>query len=136
MAQNNAAEDIRQVLLDEGITTPIFIEQESDTLATCITLYNTLGQASNAKFLIDYPQMHVRVKDIRNSDAFNKAQELFDLLVGKTNFTVGTTKYVVIQAITSIFSLGKTEDLRHFLAGFNLRLVVVPEYVSQHRKAI
>ena len=134
MAQNNAAKDIREKLIADGVITPIYYSSEPNTPDAVITLYNTGGEAPSPKFLMDSPSLQARSRANDYETAYNNLQEVFDLLLGRPAFTINTTLYVGIWASTGITEIGRDDNERRLLV-CNFRLITQPALVSQHRKS-
>ena len=136
MAQNNPAKDIRDKLIADGVTTPLFISSEPKTPNAVITLYNTSEyEPPSPRFLLDFSTLQIRSRANNYETAYNNLLEIFNLLVGSPPFTQNTTIYTGIIAMTNIFEIGRDDNDRRILA-FNLRMFVEPASDGQHRRSI
>ena len=135
MTQYNPARDIRETLINDGVTTPIYIGSEPMSPDVVITLYNYQGEAPSPKYLLDIPYLQVRSRANDYETAYNNILEVFNLIVGRSAFNINTTRYTGILANTNIFELGQDDNERRILAA-NLRLFVEPTSTTQHRKSL
>ena len=135
MAQNNPALDIRETLIADGVTTSISIGMEPPTPHDVITIYNTSGEAPSPKFLLDFPGLQVRSRSTDYITGYNNLLEVFNLLIGRPAFTLNTTRYTGILAMTNIFELGEDKSARRLFA-CNFKLFTEAESGTQHRKPI
>lgn len=135
MAQNNIGKDIREVLIADGVTTPIYIASEPSTPDAVITLYNTGGEAPNPKWLLDFTGLQARSRANDYETAYDNLQDVFDLLLGRPAFTQNTTRYTGILASSGIMDIGRDDNERRILV-CNFRLIVEPALSTQHRKSL
>lgn len=104
-APNSPADDIANYLSSQGVGTigaasgwALGVSFEADSPHQAITVYDIGGFAPDAHWLLDYPQIQVRVRGDVNgySGAYSKIQEVKDTLLGITQTTMGGTYYVGI----------------------------------------
>lgn len=117
MAQNPASFDIATFLAAQSVGTvgtDIFIGREPSKPAAVVTVYDVGGIAPNPKFLRDEPQVQCRVRGEVNDyqNAWAKAQEIKDVLLGAQPQTLNGTDYVLFVQIGEIISLGYDDNNR------------------------
>ena len=135
MTQTSPAIDLRDLLISDGVTTPIHIGSEPSAPDECITLYNYDGEAPSPKFLLDFPRLQVRARANSYTTAYSNILEVFDLLAGRASFTQNTTRYTGILPASNISDLGKDASGR-FILVVSLKMFVEPAKVSQNRVSI
>jgi hypothetical protein len=135
MTQLSPANDIKDLLVADGVTTTMFVSSQPTTPDTVITLYNVAGDPPSAKFLLDSPHLDIRSRSDSSETAYANLLEVFNLLLGRASFVKNTTRYTGIWAKTSIFDLGWDENNLKLL-GCNFRLAVEPLFVAQNRKQL
>ncbi len=116
-APNSQAFDIAGYLETNGVGTEgtdIFVSQEPDDPNFSITIYDTGGISPNPAYLRDEPTIQIRVRGDKNgySTAWDKAQEIKDILLGADPVTLNGTEYVLFTQIGDILSLGYDENKR------------------------
>jgi hypothetical protein len=134
MPQNNPAYDIREFLIDSGVTTPIYIGKEPTGKDTVITLYNTQEGTPNPKYLLDKVSLQVRARSTSYVDGYNALLGVYDKLVGLVPGVINTTDYLGITPINNIYSLG-TDKNNNYIFIFNIFVFLSPEYTDQTRKS-
>lgn len=117
MAQNPASFDIATFLADQAVGTvgtDIFVGREPSEPNFVTTIYDAGGIAPNPKFLRDEPQVQCRVRGEANDyqNAWAKAQEIKDVLLGAQPQTLNGTDYVLFVQIGEIISLGYDDNNR------------------------
>ena len=137
MAQLPPSYDIRDILVTvDSVSTPIYIDREPVSPDECITIYNSGSwQASNPKYLVNYPSIQIRSRANTATLAYNNLLEVFDHILGRAALTRNTTRYVGFYSETDIFELGRDDNNRALYAA-NFNLVTEPASVSQHRSSI
>jgi len=137
MTQKNVCFDIRQYLINQGITEPIFIDKEPPTPNLCVTLYTNSFNAPNPKFLLNEPSIQIRVRanPLEHSQGYDLIQAIYDKLLGVPPFVLNTTRYTGILAESDIMSLGRDDRDRVIFVG-NLRLFVEPLKTNQNREQL
>ncbi len=117
VAPNSQATDIAEYLATQGVgtqETDIFISQEPSDPDFVITVYDTGGISPNPAYLRDEPTIQVKVRGAKNdySTAWNKAQEIKDVLLGANPVTLNGTEYVLFTQLGDILPLGYDENKR------------------------
>lgn len=131
---NASSKDIRDILITEGITTPIYIGQEPAEPTEVITLYDLPGQEPNPKWKIDYPDLQVRGRSQSYEDAYSFMNEVKNLLLGRAPATIGTYYYTSILGKNDINFIGKDEKNRSI---FTWTIAIVREPTdSSNRKPL
>ncbi len=127
MALNPPSSDIATFLAAQGagtIGTDIFVGMEPSEPDATITVYDTGGIAPNPKFLRDEPQVQVRIRGAVNDyqNAWIKAQETKDILLGAQPQILNGTDYVLFVQIGEMIALGRDENNRPLIVS-NWQLV-------------
>ena len=105
------------------VGTDIFIGKEPKGPDAVITVYDTSGEASQAGFSYEKPSVQVRVRGEQNgyAAAYSLIKDIFDLLHGKSNTTIGVNRYIGIWAIDNPTAMGQDENERPIFV-LNLRI--------------
>ncbi len=120
---NPPSKDIRQKLIDAGVSSSIlFIGQEPDSPDGVMTIYDTLGDPANPRWLIDEPTFQIRSRSVSYETAYNQLLNARDILLGLPKTTISGTKYIGIWTKTDIASLQRDEEDRVILI-VNFRMV-------------
>lgn len=129
---------IKDVLVAAGICEyatatawSLWIGKQPGNPIKSVTLYDTGGLAPNPKWILSYPSVQGRVRGNVNDyeAAYNKAQEVFNYLVGIESQDVGVDRLVSITAIGDVSYVGRNDsDCPEFV--FNLRLIVEPQITT------
>lgn len=131
---NDPCEGIKDLLVTAGIGIfaatsgwGIFIGQEPSTSDTTITIYPTGGNAPSPKFLLNYPSVQVRVRGAAGGylDARAKIQAISDALLGLPSQTLNSDRWVAINQVGDITSLGPDQNNRPRLV-LNFALIIEP----------
>jgi hypothetical protein len=133
-APNAPSDDILNYLSSAGVGTigapigwALANSFEADTPNTHVTVYDVGGFAPDAHWLIDYPQIQVRVRgDIGEyGTAYAKIQEVKDAILGITQTTMGGTLYVGILQFGDINFIQYDEPGRPILTA-NFQIIREP----------
>lgn len=119
--------DIATFLAAQGagtVGTDIFVGMEPASPDLVVTVYDIGGIAPSPKFLRDEPQVQCKVRGDVNDyqNAWIKAQEVKDILLGAQPQTLNGTDYVLFVQIGDILSLGRDENNRPMITS-NWQLV-------------
>lgn len=114
----------------------IYISKEPTTPDTVITIYDTGGRPSNPKWLLDYPNVQVRVRGSKGGyqAAYIKMKAVKDALLGLPSQTVGGDQWVAVNEIGGIILLHYDENDRPILVS-NYELIIEPA-AGTHRTAL
>ena len=117
MPLNSPAIDISSFLQAQGIGTEgtdLFISREPASPDMTITITDTGGFPPNPKYLRDEPTIQVRVRGNKNdyNSAWNKMQEIKDVMLGAQPQLLNGTDYVLFVLATDPISLGFDESSR------------------------
>ena len=87
----------------------IFIGAEQEVPNTVITFFDTGGDPANAKFLLDFPTVQVRIRGNINGyeEAYNKAREVKDILHALPSQDINNTRYVGVWLVSDIIHLDR-----------------------------
>jgi len=124
---NSPAEDIANILADEGIgtiATDLFCFEMPSDPDECICTYDTGGFPPQAGYRYDYPTVQIIVRGRRGGyrDIYTIAESIKVLLHGKANFyTDSPNRIVAIWAMGDIITLGNDESGRPLLS-LNFRI--------------
>lgn len=105
----------------------IFIGREPTTPDTAIIIARSGGLSPNPKWLLDYPNIQVRVRGAKHnySGAHDKGEEIKDLLLGITSQDVDGDRWVSITMPGDMGFIGYDENDRpHF--SLNFQMIVEP----------
>ena len=93
----------------------------------CVAIYDSGGLAPDPKWRLDNPSIQVRVRGGVNDyeEAFKKAKELSNFLVGIESQDVTEDRLVAINAIGDVAYIGR-DDKNQPEFVFNLRLITEP----------
>lgn len=131
MTTLSVSENIRALLLSDGVVTPMYINKEPADPIECLTIYDTGGDPSNPKYILDYPTIQIRSRAADYDTCFQNIQECFEFLNGRPSETVNTTRFTGIMATTGLLSLGQDSNQK-YLYTTNFRLFV-ENATSGHR---
>jgi hypothetical protein len=102
-------DDISTYLQTQGIGTlgtDIFVNG-FDTTTNCIALFDQPGMGdlttASDDETIQYPELGVRVRNSVESTAKSKIDAIHALLNGKSNVTIGSTRFIAIEAVCPPF---------------------------------
>jgi hypothetical protein len=133
--------DIRDILSTAGVGTvastsgwSLQVSREPAVPDSVVTIYDTGGFESNAKWLLDNPTVQVRVRGNVNAypAAYAKAQEVKDILLGIQPQTRNGTDYIGIWQTSDILFLQYDESNRPILVS-NWRIVREPSSTGTPR---
>lgn len=101
--------------------------QASNIPHTVITTYDTGGIPPNPQWLLDEPTCQVRVRGNPNGyvNAFAKALEIKNLLLGLPSQTIGSDRWVSISMLSDITPIGYTEQQQPLLT-MNFKMIIEP----------
>lgn len=118
------ADDLRNYLISNGITTSIFVGHEPDEPDSCITVYDTGGEAPDPKFALDMPTIQVRVRHNHYMSAYWATRQIKDILLGCGQFSGNDSNlYVGITAGTDIIVLERDNQNRTIcVMNFNVHM--------------
>ena len=107
------ADDVRNYLISNGITTSIFVGHEPGEPDACVTVYDTGGEAPDPKFALDNPTVQVRTRDASYMAAYWKARNIQDILLGCGQFSGNDSNlYVGVTAATGVIVLERDNQNR------------------------
>lgn len=103
--------DIRQHLINEGITTPIFIGELPEDQSDVIALYAYSGEPSVIKRIDDIkrPGLQVVVKNSSYPGALAEIENIENIL-DQTELKINGNYYPWIRAVQNPFPLGRDEQ--------------------------
>lgn len=142
-APNSPADDIATYLNSAGIATigassgwSLSVSFEPNTPDTSVAIYDIGGLQPDAKWLIDWPQIQVRVRGGVNgyASAWAKAQQIKDALLGLAQVSIGGTLYVGIMIFGDINFIMYDEPNRPILT-INFQIIREPSDET-NRKSI
>lgn len=134
MSTTLPSEDARSLLIAAGVvsSTPtadwaVHIGREPKTPNKVVTIYDTGGRAPNPKWLLDYPNIQVKVRGAPNgyAEARLKAIRIKDELLGITSLDVNGNRWVSVTMAGDITLIGYDENERPMFA-INFRLIIQP----------
>lgn len=99
----------------------IFIGKMPDRPDTCIVIAHSGGLPADPKWLLDYPNVQVRVRGAKGNyrDAKAKAQEIKDLLLGISSENHAAGRWVAINLLSDVAFLGyDTNERAEFTINF------------------
>lgn len=102
-----------------------------------VTMYDTGGQTPNPKWAVDFPTIQALVTGAPNGygDAWTKAREVRDALLGKESFNVtGGDRWVSITCPGDVGFIGYDDKQRPMLS-VNFRIIIEPIAVG-NREAL
>lgn len=125
---NPTTQDIKDILVGTGEFTfgaDLFISKMPQTPVNITVLYDTSG--ANPEGDLDgqwylYDHFQVVIRDNKYQAAFTKAYKVINALIGKANFTINNTEYIIItllsgpEHIRSIGSADVPEPDRAFIS--------------------
>lgn len=123
---SSPAEDIRQKLIDLGVTVDIFVNSEPKEPNTAITIYDTTGGIPNPKWLLDNPEIQIRSRSKSQSTAYSNLRDIRDRLLGISQFIEGSKTYIGIWSKDDISYLMQDDSNRSILVT-NMRIVTEPD---------
>ncbi len=123
---SSPAEDIRQKLIDLGVTVDIFINSEPTEPSTVVTIYDTPGEPPNPKWLLDEPTIQIRSRSESQATAYSNIRDIRDRLLGIAQFIEGAKTYIGIWAKDDINFLMQDESNRSIYVT-NMRIVTEPD---------
>lgn len=105
----------------------IHIGREPMEPDTCITIASTGGLPSNPAYLLDFPNVQIRVRGRASSyqDAEAKVQEVKDALLGLPSQDLNGDRWVSITQLTDIVHIGFDDNSRPLFT-VNLALIIEP----------
>jgi len=105
----------------------INIDNEPDSPDRCITIYDTGGQPSNPRWLVNYPNVQIRVRGNQAEyvQTYAKAEEVKNALLGILSQTINGENWVSVSQIGDINSIGKDANRRPLLT-LNFALIIEP----------
>lgn len=117
MPLNSPATDISSFLQAQGVGTEgtdLFIGLEPDEPDFVISIFDIPGFPPNPKYLRDEPSIQVRVRGNKNNydTAWQKMQEIKDVMLGAQPQLLNGTDYVLFVLATDPMSLGRDESSR------------------------
>ena len=127
--------DIKDMLVESGVGAfgatsgwAIYVGEEPPSPDTCITIYDTGGFDPNPKFLLDFPTIQIRIRGNENGfvDAYNKAQQIKDSLLGRAVEVRNATRYDGIWMTSDITYIG-TDDRNRPVFVTNWRIAREPD---------
>jgi hypothetical protein len=103
-----------------GVNNNIFYNDRPDTPDNCIVIYYTGGQPSVHNMntqapTLEKPTFQVAIRNTSCATAETQAEEIKDILNGKTSTTINDTLYEAIWLQGDIFNLGKDDRERSIL---------------------
>lgn len=112
--------DIASILRANGVdagTWLVFESREPENPNSTVTVYDSGGLASNPAWILDFPSVQIRVRgDINKYTlAYDKSQEIKDLLLGLPKQVINTTEYIGIWVLGDITALGYDDNKRPIL---------------------
>jgi len=128
------AEGIRDLLVTAGVGTfnassgwSINIGRSPVTPDTIILITETGGLPSNPAYLLDFPNVQVKVRGNASGylAALNKMHEVNDVLLGLPSQDVNGDRWDSITQLTNVAHLGYSENQQPLFAG-NYALIVEP----------
>lgn len=135
-ASNFVSLDIKDLLVSKGIGAfggsadwAIFIGKEPPDPDSCITIYDTLGEAPNPKWLLDEPRFQVRFRSNDYPAMMAKADAVKRALLGLPSQTLGGTVYVGIWMIADTGFLMQDANERSIVTQ-SYRVIREPNTVS------
>ena len=119
---NSPAHDTALYLAAQGVGAfggdaqwSIHVGTEARTPDDVITVYDTGGEGADTDGQdIDRPALQVRVRGASYADAFDKHEEIRDLLVVDTPITM-TTSTMRFREKPDVLSIGRDDNNRHIL---------------------
>ncbi len=137
MAELPVSQHIRDLLVAGG--TPVgdsdpaqpwavYVSREPVAPDSVITVYDTPGTAPNPKYLLDFPGIQVRIRGEKELyiDAWNKARDVKDLLLGFGSGDVGDDRIDSITLVGDINHIGYDDNERPLLT-LNFNLIFEPQ---------
>ena len=131
---SNPSEVIKDLLVSDGVgvfaaTTGwgIYIAHSPDKPDTCIVIRDTGGTNANPKYLLNYPSIQVMVRGSQNGyvTAYDKCENIRDVLLGLPSQDIGADRWVAINAMGGINGLGEDDNNRPLLS-LNFALIIQP----------
>ncbi len=130
------SEGVKDILVANAVgvwqavgTWQIYISREPiDAVDTALTIFDTGGEPPNPKWLLDYPSVMVRIRGAIGGykEAWNKAKDVKDAMVGNSPQTINGDKWDHINIAGDINHLGYDESERPLFT-INFRLIVEPQ---------
>lgn len=126
------SEILKDILVSEGFIFggltdwAIFIARRPESPDAVVVLYDSGGKSPNPRWLIDYPSVQIKIRGDVNQykAAYEKAQEVKNILLGRPSFTTTNSDRVVhINMLGDITFLGyDKKDQPEFVLNFDLIL--------------
>lgn len=113
MTTNPPSVDVKKILVDGGVLTPIYVGEEPVNPDEVVTIYDTGGDNPNPKWVIDFPDIQIRSRANDYSTSYSNLLIIRDKILGMDKSTVNTTDYVGIFATSDILSLERDSHDRY-----------------------
>ena len=105
----------------------IRVSRQSDDPDTAVTVYDTAGENSNPRYLLDFPGIQVRVRGDQSGyvAARAKCTDVVNALIGLPSQDIAGDRWVGIWQSGGIISLGYDEKDRPMFS-LNFTLIIEP----------
>lgn len=131
------SEGIKDLLVAEGFLFDgssdwsVIIGRKPVEPARCIVIYDAGGKDPNPRWLIDYPNIQIRIRgDVNDYQAaFNKAKEIKSILLGVPSQTLNGDRWNHINMLGDIALMGYDENNRPEFS-MNFTLIIEPAQVA------
>lgn len=140
------SEDIGILLEAQGVGTinavsgwGIFYSIEPTSPETTITIFDTVGRASNPKFLLDHPSIQIRVRGPKQDYrlGYEKAQQIKDELLGIPSQVINGMEYIGIWMRSDIHHLDYDDEKRpRFVATYAITREPIEGSPQTHRQPL
>lgn len=133
------AEVIKDLLVTAEIGifgTDLYVGRLPDLPDACVVCYDTGGESPNPRFLLDYPQVMVKVRGTETgySAGWLKAKAVKDALLGLPSQDIGSERWVSLSMMGDINFLGY-EDKKRPVFSLNFRIIKEPAS-GTHREVV
>jgi hypothetical protein len=79
---------------------------------------------ASGDYTIKYPELGLRVRNVDDATAYNKAKSILDLLIDVSNTVIGSTKIISIEAINSDPLFVEQDENDRYVYSVNFSLTI------------
>lgn len=113
--------DIKTILTDAGVQTPLFLAFMPDTNANAkVSIHATGGYAPNIAARIDEPTIQIFAKAKDYEDGYTILEQIRDVLINTQDVIVGDTRYMAVHQQGDIADMGFSDNYFSFSLNFRL----------------